>query len=277
MPILALYAYEGGVNVPTLLFLRFSIAAGCFFAFLRFRQIRWHLSRRVLMSLFLLGSVLYAMQSTFFFSAVRYIPPSLVALILYLYPVLVALLATWLEKEPFSVGMMSSAILALTGIGVVLGAPMENANALGMLLAFGAALVYSVYITLGRRVVAELPAVVTSAYVAAFASMSFLIYGLATQSLSFGFPVSAWASVLGVVAFSTLLAMAAFFAGIEMIGATRASVLSTVEPLFTIGFSALLLDESISAIQALGATMVLLAAVWAILQRQKKVKAAKYN
>lgn len=270
MPILALYAYQGGVNVPTLLFLRFSIAAVCFFAFLRHRQIRWHISRRVLISLFLLGTVLYALQSTFYFSAVRYIPASLVALILYLYPVLVALLASRVEKEPLTVGKLGSAILALAGIGVVLGAPVEKADVFGMLLAFGAALVYSVYITLGRQVVIELPAIVTSAFVSAFAAMSFLVFGLANQSLNFAFAATAWAAVMGVVGFSTLLAMAAFFAGIERLGASRASILSTVEPLFTIGFSALLLGESISAIQALGAAMVLAAAIWAIIQGEKK-------
>ena len=79
MPIFATYAYAGGVNVPTLLFLRFSLAAICLFAYLCWRRTVWRLRRRELLSLLFLGAVLYTLQSTFYFSAVRYIPASLAA------------------------------------------------------------------------------------------------------------------------------------------------------------------------------------------------------
>ena len=266
MPIFALFAYRGGVNVTTLLFLRFSIAAVCFFAYLLARRTHWQVSRRAMASLFILGSILYTLQSLFYFSAVQYIPASLAALILYLYPVLVALLAAVVEKEQISLQMMAAAVVSLVGIAVVLGAPVDQLDGGGMALAFGAALIYSVYITLGRRVVAEIPAVVTSAFVAAFAALSFLLFGSANQSLMFDFSWATWGVILGVVVFSTLLAMAAFFAGMERIGATRASILSTVEPVVTIGFSALLLGESFSWIQAGGAMLVLTGAVWVISQ-----------
>ena len=104
------------------------------------------------------------------------------------------------------------------------------------------------------------------AAVAAFAALSFLLFGSATQSLVFDISWSTWVVILGVVAFSTLLAMAAFFAGMERIGATRASILSTVEPVITIAFSALLLGESFTWIQVGGAMLVLAAAVWVISQ-----------
>jgi drug/metabolite transporter (DMT)-like permease len=266
MPIFALFAYRGGVNVVTLLFLRFFIAAICFFVYLLARRTRWHVSRRSMASLFILGSILYSVQSMFYFSAVQYIPASLAALILYLYPVLVALLAAVVEKEQISLQMMAAAVVSLVGIAVVLGAPLDQLDGGGMALAFGAALVYSVYITLGRRVVADVPAVVTSALVAAFAALSFLLFGSATQSLVFDISWSTWGVILGVVAFSTLLAMAAFFAGMERIGATRASILSTIEPVITIAFSALLLGESFTWIQAGGAVLVLAAAVCVISQ-----------
>ena len=266
MPIFALFAYRGGVNVSTLLFLRFSIAAVCFFAYLLIRRTHWNVSRRAMASLFVLGSILYTLQSTFYFSAVQYIPASLAALILYLYPVLVAVLAAVVEKEKISLQMMAAAVISLVGIAVVLGAPVDQLDGAGMALAFGAALIYSVYITLGQRVVADVPAVVISAFVAAFAALSFLMFGSVTQSLVFDISGATWAVILGVVVFSTLLAMAAFFAGMERIGATRASILSTVEPVITIGFSALLLGESFTWTQAGGAMLVLAAAVWVISQ-----------
>ena len=56
MPIFAAYAYAGGVNVPTLLFLRFSLAAICFFSYLSWRGAALRLRRRELLPLLFLGS-----------------------------------------------------------------------------------------------------------------------------------------------------------------------------------------------------------------------------
>ena len=269
MPIFAAYAYAGGVNVPTLLFLRFSLAAICFFSYLSWRGAALRLRRRELLPLLFLGSFLYTLQSTFYFSAVRYIPASLAALILYLYPVFVAGMAVWLEKEPLTLQLVLPAVLSLAGIAVVLGAPLAEMNGMGVSLAFGAAVVYSVYIILGRRVVSTVSPLVTSAYISTFAALSFLLFGLVDQSLQFAFSAATWTVIGGVVMFSTILTMAAFFAGMERIGATRASILSTVEPVITIGCSALLLGERLSWMQGVGALLVLLGAVWVVWQRQQ--------
>lgn len=267
MPILALYAYQYGLNVPTLLFIRFSLASFCLFSYVLLRRTRWTIPPRQMLQLFIMGAVLYTLQSTFYFSAVRYIPASLAALILYLYPVLVAILAVFVDKETLSGKMIAPTGLALLGIVIVLGAPMDQIDFFGVLLAFGAALIYSVYIIIGRRVVAQVPPLVTSAFIAAFAALSFLIFGSLDNSLTFDFPPQAWVVIIGVVFFSTILAMAAFFAGMSIIGPTRASILSTIEPVITIGFSALLLQEKLSLMQGFGAGLVLLGAVWVIRQR----------
>ena len=269
MPIFASYAYAGGVNVPTLLFWRFSLAAVCLFSYLFWRRTVWRLGRRELLALLFLGAVLYTLQSAFYFSAVRYIPASLAALVLYLYPVFVAGLAIWLDKETLSLHTVLPAALSLTGIAVVLGAPLDEVDGFGVLLAFGAAIVYSVYITLGRRVVAAVSPLMTSAMISAFAALSFLVFGLADSSLHFAFSGATWAVIAGVVVFSTILAMATFFAGMERIGATRASILSTVEPVVTIGCSSLLLGEKLSWLQGFGALLVLTGAVWVVWQRQR--------
>ncbi|MHC1761213.1 MAG: DMT family transporter [Negativicutes bacterium] len=269
MPIFALYAYQSGVNVPTLLFLRFGIAALCLTAYVVARRIPRTVPRREMISLFFLGGVLYSLQSTFYFSAVQYIPASLTVLILYLYPVMVALLAVLLEKETLSWKSMAPALLSLIGIGIVLGAPIDRPDWFGVFLAFGAALIYSVYIILGRRVVARISPLVTTTFISAFTAISFLVYGGITQTLKFDLSAETWLLILGIVLFSTILAMATFFAGMDIIGSTRASILSTIEPVITIGFSMLLLDEKISWGQGSGALLVIAGTVWIISQRNK--------
>ena len=269
MPIFALYAYRGGVNVSTLLFLRFTIAALCFFAYLISSHTCIRVRRREMVGLFVMGTVLYAMQSTLYFSAVRYIPASLAALILYLYPVIVAFLSVVVDKESWSWKMVAPAVLSLIGIAVVLGAPLDRLDGFGVLLAFGAALVYSIYIIMGRRILVQVSPVVTSAFISAFAALSFLIYGGLTHSLVFDLPMPTWLVIAGIVIFSTVLAMATFFAGMNIVGPTRASILSTIEPVITIGFSALLLGEQLSWGQGAGAVLVIAGTVWVISQHEQ--------
>jgi len=269
MPIFALFAYRGGVNVSTLLFLRFAIAALCFFAYLISRHTLIRVRRREMIGLFVMGTVLYAMQSTLYFSAVRFIPASLAALILYLYPVIVAFLSVVVDKESWSWKMVAPAMLSLIGIAVVLGAPLDRLDGFGVLLAFGAALVYSIYIIMGRRILAQVSPVITSAFISTFAAVSFLIYGGVTHSLVFELSMQTWSVIAGVTVFSTILAMASFFAGMNIVGPTRASILSTIEPVITIGFSSLLLGEKLSWGQGVGALLVIAGTVWVVSQREQ--------
>jgi len=269
MPIFALFAYRGGVNVSTLLFLRFAIAALCFFAYLISRHTLIRVRRREMIGLFVMGTVLYAMQSTLYFSAVRFIPASLAALILYLYPVIVAFLSVVVDKESWSWKMVAPAMLSLIGIAVVLGAPLDRLDGFGVLLAFGAALVYSIYIIMGRRILAQVSPVITSAFISTFAALSFLIYGGVTHSLVFELSMQTWLVIAGVIVFSTILAMATFFAGMNIVGPTRASILSTIEPVITIAFSSLLLGEKLSWGQGAGALLVIAGTVWVVGQREQ--------
>ncbi|UED78015.1 DMT family transporter [Brevibacillus sp. DP1.3A] len=66
--------------------------------------------------------------------------------------------------------------------------------------------------------------------------------------------------LLGIVVFSTVVAISFFFRGLQLIGSTKASVLSTLEPVVTFGFSAMLFGEAFSLLQLLGGCAVLVGA-----------------
>ena len=104
----------------------------------------------------------------------------------------------------------------------------------------------------------------------AFAALSFLIYGGFTGSLQFLLPKEAWLVIAGIVLFSTILAMGAFFAGIDRIGSTRASILSTIEPVITIAFSVALFQEKMSWLQGIGALLILTGTILVIGGRGKQ-------
>ncbi|PLR77410.1 EamA family transporter [Bacillus sp. V3-13] len=269
LPIFALYAYESGISVATLLFLRFAFAATILFFYLFIKKQPLQITKKLLFSLFFLGGVLYTLQSTFYFLAVQYIPASLAALILYLYPVFVAVLSFFINNEKLSKPLLASIIVSLCGIVLILGAPAGNVNYTGLLLALGAAIVYSVYIIFGNLVALKVQPIITSAFIAFFASVSFLAGGLLTNSLNFQFDMSGWIPVAGIALFSSVIAMFTFFAGMNIIGPVRASILSMAEPVVTIVCSTLLFGESMSFLQLIGGFIVLTGAAFVVLAREK--------
>ncbi len=269
LPIFAIFAYESGMGVPTLLFLRFLFSSIIFFSIIFIKLKKWRITRKQLLTLFFLGGVLYTLQSALYFSSVKHIPASLAVLLLYLYPIFVAILSFFINKERLSIRLIISIIVSLLGILLVLGSPSGEVDPFGVLLAVGAAVAYSFYILLGNRITADLPPMLTSGFVALFAMLSFLIFGLSSGSFNFTFSASGWLFTLGVALFSTVLSIFTFFAGMKIIGPTKASILSMIEPVVTTLISTLVLADQITPLQMLGGSIVLTGAAFVFLAKEK--------
>lgn len=267
MPIFAIFTYREGLNVPTLLFLRFTFAALLMFAYLRIKGNKVALSRRQVALLFLLGGILYSAQSSLYFSSMRFIPASLAVLLLYTHPIFVAVIASIVDKERLSRADIAAIALSMTGLVFVLGAAPAAVSIAGVLMALVAAVVYSVYLVLGTRVVKELAPVATSASVAACAAISLLAFGTATGAFDFTLTLRSWLAVAAIVAISTVMPMLTLFRGLELIGPTRSSILSMVEPLITFAFAALFFGDRLTAPQLAGGLAVLAGAFLVIKAR----------
>ncbi|HUW64335.1 MAG TPA: DMT family transporter [Spirochaetia bacterium] len=269
MPIFASYAYESGLNVPTLLFLRFAFAAVILFGYLFVKNKQWGLTRKQIALLLLLGGVLYTLQSFFYFSSVKYVPVPLAVLLLDLYPVFVAILSSFVNRERPSKSVVFSIVLSLLGIVLVVGRPSGSVSLAGVLYAIGAAVVYSLYIVIASRVALQTPPIVTSSFVVLFASLSFLVSGALTGTLQFRFATSGWLPAFGVAFFSTSLAIFSFLTGMNTTGPTRASIISMLEPVVSIMASAILLNEQMTFSQIGGGLLVLAGAVSVVLARNR--------
>lgn len=267
LPIFAIFAYREGANVNTLLFLRFTFAALFLFAYLAATKQRLTVSRRQLAALFVLGGVLYSAQSSLYFSSLRYIPAALTSLLLYTYPFFVALLASVVDKEKLTRDNLLAATLGLAGLVFVLGASPAAVDGTGVAMALAAAVVYSAYLVIGTRVVKELSPLLTSAFVAGWAALSMLAAGTAGGALDFALSPVAWLAVGGIVAFATVMAMFTLFCGLDLIGPTRSSILSMVEPLITFAFSALCFGDRLTVLQLAGGAAVLAGAAMVVLSR----------
>ena len=136
----------------------------------------------------------------------------------------------------------------------------ERLDALGAALGLGAAVVYCAYILVSEGVATRVGPLALSTLVCTGAAVSLTLAGLAGGDLDPG-SVSAtgFAWLGGLALVSTVGAIALFFAGLGRVGPAAASILSTLEPVVTVGLAFAVFGESLGPAQLAGGGLVLLA------------------
>lgn len=254
MPVFAQMAYAGGTSTVTLLFLRFSVGALCMGLFAALRKLPVPSGRDTLASL-LLGAIGYVGQSYCYFTALRYASASVVALLLYTYPMMVMASSVLWFHEVVSRRNIVALACAILGAVVILGAK-GHASMEGVVLSLASAVIYTGYILVSARVVRKGREISSSAYIMLGAA---LVYGVMNGVSGFSFPhdASSIGAVLSIALVSTVLAFWSFFTGMEKIGPSTAAMVSTVEPVVTVLASVLMLGESLPLRLVGGGVLVL--------------------
>jgi drug/metabolite transporter (DMT)-like permease len=253
-------ASRHGISLPTLLGTRFALAAAALWVLALLRgQVR-PLGLRRTSGVALLG-VFYVLQAAAYFGSLRTIPAAVTSILLYVYPVLVTLLARLVVAEPLTRMRLVCLALACVGVLLVVGpSPTGHLDPGGVLLGLASAVVYSTYILSGGVLLRDVPALYATAVIATVGGVVYLCFGAATRSLT---PLdgAGWGIVVGIAVVPTLLAASTFLAGLVRVGPTRASIVSTLEPATTALLAALFLGEDLSALRLVGGVVVLVAAV----------------
>ncbi len=249
------YAYAAGMDIFTVLFLRFSLAALVMAILLAAR--RESLPRgKILAQLIGMGALGYVGQSFLYLTAINYASAGLVALLLYLYPCFVLILSVVVFRERVTRVKIAALVLAL--FGTALTVDPQGGQVIGALMAIAAAAIYSVYIIVGTTVMRHVSPVQSSTVIFASAGAVFgaiMLFGGAH------FPRidSGWITVAGIVLIATVIPVVAFLAGLERVGPTNAAMLSTLEPVVTVLLGASLFGEQLSTTGLAGGGMILLA------------------
>ncbi|WP_035881772.1 DMT family transporter [Cupriavidus metallidurans] len=263
MAIFARFAYAAGADVYGLLAVRFLLAAIAMGFVMRARGISLPPWRRVL-ALAAMGGIGYVSQSYCFFTALNYAQASLVALLLYLYPLFVTILAAVFLKEHLTTSTVIALVLCSVGAGLTVGG--GEGSSLGIALGVAAAVIYSIYIVVGARVTAGVNAIATTTVICTAAALVYVTLGFlrAGAGVPPQFPASAggWLALVAIALVSTVLAILTFFAGLQRLGASKASMLSTLEPVVTVVLAAVLLGEHIGPTQAAGGGLILAGVLW---------------
>jgi drug/metabolite transporter (DMT)-like permease len=102
------------------------------------------------------------------------------------------------------------------------------------------------------------------------AAVAFAAVGLVSGRLAVDFSAAGWGWVAAIALVSTVVAIAAFLAGLARVGPGRAAILSTIEPPLTVLLAFLAFGESLRPAQLLGGALVLAAVL--VLQVRSRIR-----
>ena len=253
--VLTVLTTNAGVPLLTAMAWRYVMGAVLLGTLAQVRHIR-SLSRQRIVYLMLTGGVGQALITYLSLHALEYIPVGPLAFLFYTYPAWVALLAAVRRTERLTPIRVFALVLALVGVTIMVGTPTEKLNPVGVMLALGSALLYSLYLPALERVQDGIPALLSTFLLIVGAAVSFVAAALLTGELFVPRGIAVWLnmSLLGCV--STVIAFSTLIKGLSVLGPVRTAIIATVEPFFTAILGALVLGNQFGAATLIGGAFI---------------------
>lgn len=253
--ILLKVVYASGMDVLTLVSLRGLLVVAFFLSWLRITPpARWHTSRERVIALGL--GVLFAMTMFGLLKAISLLPVSIAILAYFVYPLLTGIGAAITGVERLGWRALLTAAVAFLGLALMLGQQVGDLSALGLAFAFGAALCRVVSLLATRAMLNGTDARVTTWYSMVPSTVLFVAWSLIAGEWQVPQSTWGWAAFLGVSLTSTLSTLLIYIST-NTVGPFRTALMMNLEPLLTLIFSMLLLQEILTPRQMLGAGMMI--------------------
>lgn len=270
-PLFTLPLYSMGVGTNSVLFYRYAFAVIIYGIWLKcFKKISLNISLMELFPVTILG-ILFSLSSLTLFEAFKYIEAGIACTILFIYPVMVAVLMAIFFKEKLTKTVLSA--IGLTSVGILLlynGKPDSCLNFYGVGIVLTSALMYALYIVGVKNIktVRRINSAKMSFYVM-LSGMLVYIYNLkfCTQLQILDKPF-AWVLVICLALFPTIISIETITIAIKLIGSTKTAILGALEPLTAIFFGVLLFQEQLTVRIVCGVVLILLG-VFLIVTRKK--------
>ena len=303
--------YDAGMEPFAVLFWRFATAALFGWGFLllssRRRLTLRALPRKRVAVLLLLGA-LYVGNSYAFIASLQVVSISLASIIAYLYPAIVAVMATRYLRSLEGRRAWIALGISIFGIALTVGGIPEGElpPLWGLVLAFANPVIYATWIILQARLAGERPrsadvpaqqvaippgdaetaveaeaagdapdpspaaALMTTATALVYAALLVASGGSVSPA---AVPAGVWLPLLGLGLVATAIAIQTFYAGVKRVGGARASLISTIEPVYTVVLAMILFGERLTTMQIVGGALVIFAVILAETGRADRVDA----
>ncbi|MGH8493962.1 MAG: DMT family transporter [Moraxellaceae bacterium] len=257
-------AYQEAVDPVTLLTYRMLLALPFFLAMAWLaekHETPITLHRGDWLKLFALGFGGYYMASLLDFMGLQYISAGLERLVLFLYPTITVLITVFVLKRPASRLTWLAVAICYAGMALVVWQDVQHPSShlgLGMLLVFGSAITYAIYLVGSGEMIARIGANRFTGIVLSISCLCCMAHFLIANPLS-ALLVSPRILGLGLILaiLCTVLPATLLTNGIRRIGASQAALIGAIGPVSTLYLGYAVLGETLSWLQGLGTALVL--------------------
>ena len=236
-PLFAKPLMEAGASTEAILFFRYGIAVLLLGAYLVLKKESFRINLRQAGVLLGLG-LLFSSSSAFLFEAYKYIASGLATTLVFLFPVMVAIIMVFLKVVPswpvwLSIAATFAGVMIMTG-----GSGSEPVNPTGVWFSIAAAFFYALFIVIINRskAIASIPNSLLTFYALLAGTVFFLTRcALKGEELMAGLGgFMPWVNLIGLAVLPTIVSTAGLAVATRNIGATKASVLGVFEPITAI-------------------------------------------
>lgn len=257
-PLFSLNLFNDGMDVESVLFYRFCFASVILATVLRLRGVKLGISRREAVPLFLAGTI-FAMSSQTLYQSFLYMDAGIACSILFIYPILVAVIMTMFFHERASLLTYGCIAMATAGIAMLYQGDGEvRLSTTGMLLVAASSLCYSVYIVgVDHSVLCRVPSARMTVWVLVAGTLMFFVFtGCGTRLQPVPPTIWGWANVAGVALVPTIIPILFINISIKSIGPTYSAIIGALEPVTALAVGVMAFGEQLTARIVTGALLI---------------------
>ncbi len=259
-PLFALPLYAGGMDADSVLFFRYLFAIPILGAMIKMRGLSFAIQPRPALALVAMG-IMMAFSSLFLFQSYNYMDAGIASSLLFVYPVMVAVMMTCVFHERLTIITILCMALALGGIGLLYNG--ENGVTLsltGTIMVFLSALTYAVYIVfINRSRLNSLPTVKVTFYVLLFGWVVFAIRLIASGTIALPAQWYLWGNLVALAIFPTAISLLCTTRAIQYIGSTPTAILGALEPVTAVIIGITVFGEKLTPRSATGIVLIIVA------------------
>lgn len=264
-PLGALYLYEDGINANSVLFYRFALAVVMLGMLMAARRKSLKVSRRELSLLCALGVVFSTSSITLYFSFC-FMDAGIASTLLFVYPVMVAVIMALLFKERLPAVSVFAIMLALSGIAMLYhGDGGATLSTRGVMLVMFSSLSYAVYIVVVNKSPLRMSSMKLTFYVLFFGMLTVLtnsfITGLHIQMLT---TPRMWSCAFMLALLPTVFSLVLMTISVHETGSTPTAVMGALEPLTAVVIGVAVFGEQLTPRLAAGIVLILTAVIMII-------------
>ncbi len=270
-PLGAEFLYAENIRTSSVLFYRFALAVLILAAVMGVRKIPFRIAWRELAFAGMLG-VFMAISSFTFYRSFLYMDCGIASTLLFLYPVMVAVIMVLFFHEKPSWSIAGAIVLSLAGVAVlsITGAGALALPVTGIVLISLSALSYALYLVAVDRIPAKAGALQLTFYVLIFCTLCQIVFSLfeAEPGIQLLRTWSAWGWALMLAVVPGILALVLMIPATRMAGATPMAITGAVEPVTAVLVSCLFLGEAFTQRLIIGIVLILAAVLLVILGKK---------